>query len=191
MPLLNVKPKRWTLDEYESFFIPRAGELPLRVELIEGEIVEMPSQNMPHGSAIMRSTNYLVTHYGDTHYVRVQLPLNLSHWSQPEPDFALVAIESVAQATAHPERADLIIEVSDTSLKYDLCEKASLYAKAGMPEYWVLDVNAQVLHRHRTPRSDDEQPFGFQYAEITVHRLGEVIRAAFRPQVEIEISRLF
>lgn len=190
MGLTHVRAKRWTVDEYERLY--RAGFIPEKhVELIEGEIVPMAPQDFPHGNAIERTTDVLSEKYRETHFVRVQLPLTLSSTSQPEPDFALVPKAGRGPDSPHPSMADLVLEVSASSLDYDLAEKASIYARYGLPEVWVLDVKRRVLIRHREPTADPEQPFGFRYARVTRHGQDDIVTALFRPEVELEVGALF
>lgn len=190
MGLTHVNPKRWTVEEYERLFELGFLDPEGRYELIEGEIVPMAPQDYPHANSVMRATNYLVGKYGATHYVRVQLPLRLSDNSQPEPDFALVPMSMIGPSSPHPTTADLVIEIADSSLAYDRSEKASVYAKCGIGEVWVLDVRSRTLHIHREPTADAEQPFGFHYASVRRADEGETVKAMFRPDVSIEVLAL-
>ena len=92
----------------------------------------MSPANPPHASRIARLTTTLVRLFGDTHEIRVQLPLTLGLNSEPDPDFALVRLEVAHGAARHPDTADLVIEISNSSLSLERNEKASLYAKAGI-----------------------------------------------------------
>lgn len=168
MTILRAEPKRWTADEFN-----RMAELGLlapgeRVELIEGEIVAMTPQNPRHSSATALCTNLLVERFGRTHLVRVQLPLSLGELSEPEPDFALVPKESRERPLRHPSQTDLVIELADSSLAYDRHEKASLYAKAGVREYWVLNLVDRCLEIHLSPFEDAQATYGWGYAERQV-----------------------
>ncbi len=137
-------PKRWSRSEYY-----RLAELDFfqneRVELLEGEIVEMSPQNRPHAAAIGRLNTLLVRSFGDTHIVRVQLPLDIDEHNQPEPDFAVVPIPLVEDSDPHPPTADWIIEVADSSLALDRQRKSELYARAGVPVYWVVNVRESEI----------------------------------------------
>ena len=99
-------------------------------------------------------TNALVIRYGKTHLVRVQLPLSLSEYSEPGPDFALVPRETLLTADRHPVRADLVIEVSDSSLEFDRAKKSLLYAKANIPEYWVVVIRQRLVEVRTEPSSE-------------------------------------
>ncbi len=190
MPLINREPRSFSVDEYALMGeagVFRPGE---RVELIEGVIVSMSPQNVPHASRIARLTTLLVNAFGQTHEVRVQLPLTLGERSEPEPDFALVRFEQADQARRHPDGADLVMEISDSSLSFDRTEKASLYARAGIPEYWVLNLPAQRLEVRRQPRPDPEASFAWGYSELTLVAPGQEVAPLFQPEARFAVGRL-
>lgn len=165
MNLLQRLPHRpITADEYNRMAECGILQPDERVELIEGVIVPLAAQNKPHADAVAYATNVLVRRYGETHIVRVQLPLNLTGYSEPEPDFALIKRELHGTFPRHPTSADLIVEVADTSYDYDRWEKLSLYARCGIPEYWILNVRDEWLERYREPKIDPRAPFGFSYS---------------------------
>lgn len=150
MEMLAPQRKLWTIEEYE-----RLGELGVfdqgpRVELIEGEIIQMSPQNRPHSHKIMLLTHLLVEHFGAGVYVRVQLPFNSGSDSQPEPDFCILSKEQARRAPGQPEEAELVIEISDSSLSYDR-RKGALYARSGVAEYWIVNLRQQRLEVHREP----------------------------------------
>ena len=141
--------KLWTVEEFH-----RLGELGIfegrRAMLIHGSILEEGPMNPPHAIAIELVADALRSIFGSGWRMRIQMPILLGREIDPEPDFAFVR-GSARGTTIHPTTAALIVEVSDTSLKYDTTEKAVLYATAGIPEYWVLDLNARQLHVYRQP----------------------------------------
>jgi len=114
-----------------------------RVELLYGMLVTTPPPSPPHGSAVDRLNRLFVLGLGDRALVRVQNPLALTDDSEPEPDLALVPYADYDQA--HPERAFLIVEVADTSIRKDRGIKAPLYASAGVPEYWIVNLVDRVV----------------------------------------------
>lgn len=186
MALVHVKPHRFTTPEFErlvesGFF----GRNP-RLELIEGEIVPMPAMNTPHGNGIMFSTNELVRVFGDTHLVRVQCPINLTLYSQPQPDFAL--IRKGGDVSSHPATADLVIEVSDTSLAYDRDEKASLYAAAGIQEVWILNVLDRRLEVMREPARHPGRTFEHAYTTVSLHGPDESVSPLFHADRRVRVG---
>ena len=141
--------KLWTVEEFH-----RLGELGIfegrRAMLIHGSILEEGPMNPPHAIASTKTEDLIRDVFGRGYHVRVQKPMVFGLSVDPEPDVAVVRGRP-ADYTSHPTTAALIVEVSDTSLKYDMTEKAVLYATAGIPEYWVLDLNARQLHVYRQP----------------------------------------
>lgn len=168
--------RRFSNDEYH-----RMGELGFfaeqRVELIHGTIVEMSAQGVPHVVVVRRLTKLFAKAVDDAHDVQVQGPL-VFHGSEPEPDLAVVA------ATAdHARTADLAVEVADSSLKYDLQTKAPLYASAGIPEYWIVDLVHWQILVHTDPAEDG-------YKVTRRYSRGEVVRSARAP-AEVDVDALF
>ena len=118
-----------------------------RVELIEGEIIDMPSIGSTHSGIVDHLNRLLVRAVGDKAIVRVQNPVVLSDLSEPEPDFALLKPRDNFYKDATPSASDvlLLIEVSDSTLRYDRDIKAPLYARHGIPETWIIDMaNARI-----------------------------------------------
>jgi Uma2 family endonuclease len=130
------------------------------VELLYGRLVKMSPQGQPHVFSVTRLNKMLVLALRDRAEVRVQAPFGASDVSEPEPDIAIVPVG--AYLDAHPSHAHLLIEVADSSLQDDRRIKGPLYAAAGVPEYWIVDVVAGVIEVHRQPRDDG-------YASVTRH----------------------
>jgi Uma2 family endonuclease len=118
-----------------------------RVELIEGEIIDMAPIGKDHQSIVDQLNRMFVNAVGDDAIVRVQGSIRLSEWSEPEPDLALLAPrpDFYRREFALGTDALLVVEVSDTTLRYDRDVKVPLYARHGVPEVWVLDVQNDVL----------------------------------------------
>jgi Uma2 family endonuclease len=114
--------------------------------------------------------------------VRIQLPFAAGDDSLPEPDLAVVA--AGRHRNAHPNRAFLIVEVADSSLKLDRQEKAELYARADVPEYWVVNVAGRIIERH-------SEPAGGAYARVTPFRSGETISPLAFPDVTVRVDDVF
>lgn len=157
---------RWTSAEYYrlgnlGFFRDR------RVELIEGMIVEMAARNPPHCIALGLTDNALRASFGAGFYIRNQGSFDLGKWSQPEPDL-MVLRGSPRDYAAHPTTALMVVEISDTTLRYDRGRKARLYAFAGVPDYWIVNVQDRQLEVHRDPRPDATNPHRSSYATVTI-----------------------
>lgn len=151
---MSVQLKRWSRQEYDKMIdagVFAAGE---RLELIEGEIVQMAPQNPQHATAITAAAEALRAIFGTGHTVRVQLPLALGDRSEPEPDLAVVWGHWRDFAAGHPSMAVLVVEVSDSSLEFDRVRKQRVYARAGIPEYWVINLIERVIEVYHEPRVD-------------------------------------
>jgi Uma2 family endonuclease len=154
-----------------------------RVELIQGVVVEMSAQNAPHAYVIQVLTRLLVPPLVGRADVRVQLPFAAGALSMPEPDLAIVAHGNYMNA--HPSQAFLIIEVADSSLKLDQQEKAELYARAGIPEYWIVNLADGIIERHSEPTN------GGPYARVTPFRQGETIQPLGFPDFLVRVDEVF
>ena len=157
---LNLQPRhRWTVAEYH-----RMGEVGLlnedsRVELIDGEIVEMAPIGSSHGGNVKRFIRLFSKVIGDKAIIAAQDPVVLSGYSEPEPDIALLRwrADDYVQSHPHPEDVLLLIEVSDSTLRYDHDVKIPLYAKNGIPEVWLLDIPNRQLEIYREPANGKYQ----------------------------------
>ena len=145
--------RRFTADEYHRMAdvgILCADE---RLELIDGEIVRMPMIKSPHAAAVDRATRTLVLATGRRAIVRVQGPVHLNQFSEPQPDLVLLRPRDDFYVSAHPKPQDILlaIEIADSSLDYDRERKAPLYARADIVEYWLVDLNGQSVTCYTKP----------------------------------------
>jgi Uma2 family endonuclease len=120
------------------------------VELLEGEVVEMSPQDKPHARALARLNGRFARALGEDYVVRPQLPLTFPD-SEPEPDLAIVRAEDEEAAERHPGTALLVVEVADSSMRRDLETKARIYARAGIPECWLVLVRSRSVEVLRDP----------------------------------------
>jgi len=155
-----------------------------RTELIEGEIIDMPPIGNRHAEAVRLLNKRLLRAVGDDAEISSQLPVRLSLRSEPQPDFAVIQAKRGGYRTAHPVPSDvlLLVEVSDSTLRYDLGKRASLYAGHRIPEYWVFDLQRNRVWRHRAPVAREYT----QFDEITEGTLPLPGLAA-----EISLAELF
>lgn len=184
MPVTLPK-RRFTVDEYHRMAetgILRPDE---RVELIEGEIVKMAAIGSRHAACVTRLDQLLTRAVGDHALVRVQNPVRLSDLSEPEPDLAIVRPRADFYASAHPGPADtlLVVEVAETTVGFDREEKAPLYALAGIPEYWLVDLASNGVDVYRQPNPEG-------YREVRKYGTGEALRAMDLPDVVIPVSAI-
>jgi Uma2 family endonuclease len=148
-------PRPHLLTVHDYYRMAEAGVLSPddRTELIEGEIVDMPPIGSEHAAVVTLLTRLLIRAVDDAVEVRVQAPVRFMPRSEPQPDLALVRRTADAYRGGHPMAEDvlLLIEVSDSTLRFDLDVKARLYATQGIREYWVIDLVNRRLVRHRAP----------------------------------------
>ena len=157
-------PYRFTRDEYY-----RMGDAGLfvdkRVELLDGEIITVPPQNPSHAGVLTLVPSVLMRVLGASVAIRIQLPIILDDWSEPEPDIAVCQPDPDSYMSAHPkaDQVILLIEVAGSSLSYDRGQKTVAYARSGISEYWILNLVDRkiemfsdpdpVAQRYRTARS--------------------------------------
>lgn len=164
-----------------GIFAPNA-----RIELIEGEVIDMAPIGTRHAAAVTRLNRAATATVGTRAIVSVQNPLRLSDLSEPEPDLMLLKPRADFYAEAHPTAGDvlLLIEVADSSARYDREIKLPLYARHGVGEVWIVDLEARLLRFHRAPADG-------AYTEVsTTGRPGPTPVAAL-PGAAIDLSAIF
>ena len=184
MAVAAVEAHRWTRDEYErmaaqGYFAPDA-----RVELVDGVVYDMTPQGSFHSAGVRACQNILERVFADGHDVRVQMPLALGDCSEPEPDLAVVRGSYQDYAFAQPTTAVLIVEVADKSLAHDRKRKVPDYARAGVPEAWLMNLKAAILEVYRDPQ-------GGVYRTRLKFRIGDRVSPVARPEAEIAVVDLF
>jgi Uma2 family endonuclease len=181
---MSVTTAKWTIAEYHQ--LVETGLLDdKRVELLEGIIVDMPPEGMPHAVYCTESVNYLRNLLGNKATVREAHPITLPNNSEPEPDIAIVRAPSLQYLDHHPYPADIfwLIEYADSTLKKDLNNKKRVYAEAGIQEYWVVNLHASELIVFR----DLAQNI---YQSETILAAGNISPLSF-PDLQIDVSKLF
>jgi Uma2 family endonuclease len=180
---MSVVIAKWTLDEYHRMIA--TGILDdRRVELLKGEIVEMPSEGAPHAYSTDEAGEYLTQMLGDRAKVREAHPITLPNDSEPEPDLAIVQRLGREYRSHHPypENIFWLIEYANASLSKDLETKSQIYAEVDIPEYWVVNLKTMQLEVFRDPT-----PAGYQSKTILAD--GTIVPLAF-PDVTIAVDRL-
>ncbi|MGQ0594319.1 MAG: Uma2 family endonuclease [Gammaproteobacteria bacterium] len=162
------RPHRWTREQYERVVRLGGFDPDRRLELIDGEIVEMAPQNEPHAVALCLLHDALRRAYGDGHVIRIQSPLAVDAGSAPEPDVAIVPGRPRDFLTGHPGHAVLLVEIADTTLAYDRSTKRLLYARNGIPEYWLVNLVQGVVEVYSNPQGAD-------YLEHRIAKKGETL----------------
>ena len=181
----EITKKLFTVGDY--FRMAEAGILSEddRVELIHGEVLAMSPIGARHAAAVDRATRALVHVTGERAIVRIQGPVGLDQYSMPQPDIVLLRPKEDFYSAQHPSPADilLIVEVADSSLKYDRTIKKQLYAEAGIPEYWIADLTTDSLLAYSETSHDSYQ---------AMHRLhrGDSIAPRLLPECQVRIDVL-
>jgi Uma2 family endonuclease len=177
---VSVPRRLFTVDEY--YEMARVGILKPdeRVELLDGEIVAMRPIGSPHAWCVKRLTRAF---YGfeDRFIVSVQDPLRLNDRSEPEPDLVLLQLDTPQDR--HPGPADtlLVIEVADSSIRVDRRRKLPMYARAGIPEYWIVDLNTDRIEVYR-------DPVRARYRSVTLLARGDVVSPQFAPDFVVDVT---
>ncbi|MEG5031510.1 Uma2 family endonuclease [Microcoleus sp. AT3-D2] len=186
-----VTAKRFSIAEYH-----RLGELGFfapddRVELIRGEIIIMAAKGTFHSVCNSLLLKKLYPLLEERAIVRGQEPIILSADSEPEPDVVIARNRSDNYLSSHPEPADvlLVIEVSDSTLKYDRRTKLSLYAESGISDYWILNLVDIQLEMHSEPYQ--KQRGGFDYRVKRVVLPNEVVVIPGFPDLSLDLSAVF
>jgi Uma2 family endonuclease len=183
MATLSPRKHLTNLDEWR-----RLGEAAIfppdsRLELIEGEILEMAPIGFNHAGHVMRLINFFAPLVAGKAIVNAQNPLQLGDLSEPEPDFMLLKPNPDFYSLRHPLASDvlLLIEVADSSLAFDQNQKQRLYARYRIPEYWLVNLNDDCLEVYRRPR-------GELYEEKTTLRAGDSVVLSQLPGITVQLS---
>jgi Uma2 family endonuclease len=178
--------RRWRRTEYErlvglGMFV---GE---RLELLDGVLVVREPQGSTHAAIVHTVGQILARAFGEAWHPRLQGPLALGEHSEPEPDIAVVTGATRDYLEAHPATAALVVEVADSSLRLDRRFKAAIYARAGLPEYWIVDLVHRALEVHRDPQSAGEDS---AYRSQEVLRPPAVVTPLAAPAARIAVADL-
>ena len=184
MPAGSAK-RRFTVDEYH-----RMGDAGIlsendRIELIDGEIFTMTPVGSRHAAAVARATRALILASGTNAIVRVQSPIQLGGFTEPEPDLTLVRPRDDFYSAGHPQPGDvvLVVEIADSSLRYDRDLKARLYAQAGIADYWLSDLVNRTVTSYSAPHDG-------AYRTMTMHADGEPLSPLYLRECRIRTDDL-
>lgn len=183
---VHIPRRLFSVDEYH-----RMAEIGIfseddRVELIEGEIFEMAAIGNRHAACVRRLNHYFNQYVGAQEaLVDVQDPVRLSHRSEPQPDLVLLRYREDFYAAGPPAPEDvlLLIEVADSSLLFDRSTKVPLYARSGVCEVWVINLEAEEIEVYR-------QPSETGYGEMLRLRHGDTLAPEALPNLRLEVSSL-
>jgi Uma2 family endonuclease len=190
MPVESAIPRRFKFTRDAYYQMAALGLFwGKRVELIEGEVIEMSPLSPRHVASTDRLYRLLREVVPDGYWVRLQAPLSLGE-SEPEPDVSIVLGSPDDHEEAHPTTAALVVEVSDTLLPYDRTFKQSLYAKAGIPEYWIVNLKDSQVEVYREPAAVANAPFGYAYRAMQAFTRDESVASQAIAGVVVPVSRI-
>lgn len=190
MTSYEARTRRFSRAEYDRLIelgVFQPGEA---IELIGGELMVAEPQGAAHYTAILKTAKTLEAAFGPGWLVRTQGPIGLDDESEPEPDITVVPGSPNDYSRAHPSRAALTVEVAESSLGLDRQRKGSLYARAGLSDYWVLNLIDRVLEVYREPAPDSASPFGWRYARSEVLDASARATPLAAPGSSIAVSQL-
>jgi Uma2 family endonuclease len=184
-----VRTRRWTRVEYDKLIetgILGPGD---KIELLGGQLCVSEPQNSPHARAISLGLEAIHRALAPGWHVRVQLPIALDDESEPEPDLAVVA-GGARDYADHPSRPALVVEVADSRLALDREHKGSLYARARLPEYWIVNLVDRVLEVYREPGLDTGAQYGWAYRVVLTLGPDEHVTPLAAPSARILVADL-
>lgn len=183
---MSVQAKRWTREEYDRMVDLGLLAPDSHVQLIEGEILEMAPPGAPHSTAVGLVQDALEAAFAGANFqVRVQQPVRIGTDSEPEPDVAVVKGRRLDYLEIHPGADDvaLAVEVADTSIDLDRRRKARLYARAGIPEYWIVALPERILEVFTGPGAAG-------YERHVVLQPGDAVIPTAKADVKIDVASL-
>ena len=176
----TVERRRFTVEEYHKMAEAGIFREDDRVELIDGEVVEMNPIGWRHARSVSRLTARLVRAAGNRYAVGVQNPITLSEHGEPQPDL-MIHEEPPPVRLRGPEEVLVLMEVSDPTLSYDRNVKLPRYARAGIPEVWIVDLQGEAIERYNDPRE-----YGYRRTERA--RRGEELASEALPGLLIPVD---
>ena len=177
--------RRWTRREYERLIAYDVLGEDEPVELLDGLLLVKEPQYSPHRTAVGLAAEALRVAFGTGWFVQVQSPIALDRRSEPEPDVAVISGALRDYTHAHPARPALIVEVALSGLRIARGRKARAYARAGLPDYWIVNLVDQVLEVHRQPDRVERR-----YASIETRQLDDVVTPLAVPDARIRVADL-
>jgi Uma2 family endonuclease len=190
MTTYPMRTRRWTRKEYRK--LGELGILPEDepVELLDGQLIVAEPKNTPHATAVGLTADALRRAFEAGWVIREQDPIALDDESEPEPDVAVAPGTRRDYLPDHPARPVLVVEVAESSLRFDRRYKGSAYARAGLADYWILNLVDRQLEVYRQPGTDAAAEFGWRYLDVRTFGAGNAVAPLARPDVLIAIDDL-
>jgi len=185
-----IRTRHWTRKEYDRLIELGVLHEDERIELLGGQMIVAEPKGTPHSTAIGLTADALRLAFGQGWVVRVQDPVALDDESEPEPDVVVVAGTHRDYSSEHPSRTALLVEVAESTLGFDRRYKGSLYARAGVSDYWIVNLIDRVVEIHRAPGSATGARFGWRYADVRTFREGASVSPLARADITIAVADL-
>ena len=185
-----LRTRRWSRLEYDKLIEERFFRPDERLELLDGELVVREPQGTYHAAAFLLMRDALQRVFTPGFVVRDQLPIALDDMSEPEPDLSVVRGGIRDYLSGHPAEPVLIVEVAQASLTMDRRRKSSLYARAGRPEYWILNMVDRVLEVYREPVPSESAVYGWKYRNVRLLKSGASVSPLAAPKARIRVADL-
>ena len=183
---VELRRRLFTVQEYHRMAEAGIFHPDERVELIEGEIVQMSPIGPRHAGCVINANRLFITRLGDRAVVSPQNPVVIQPRSEPQPDLLLLRPRTVSYSREHPIPEDVLlaVEVADTTVRFDRLVKARLYARAGIAEFWLLLAVDGMVEVYRAPGSDG-------YTSVTPHGPGQTVSSLAFPNVDFTVTDFF
>jgi len=181
--------RRWRRVEYERL-VDLGVFVGERLELLDGVLLVREPQGSAHAAIVTKIGRVLTSAFGGGWHPRLHSPLALGEHSEPEPDVAVVTGEPQDYIVAHPSTAALVVEVADSSLRLDRRFKAAVYARAGLREYWIVNLVEGVLEVHREPQPAADAADDWLYRSVEVLRPPVTVTPRAAPAARIPVADL-
>lgn len=161
-----------------------------KIELIDGRIIEMSPIYSPHATTVTLVGEALRAAFGNEYHVREQGPLDVDESNDPLPDIAVIKGKIRDFKDHHPSDAALIVEVSDSTLRYDQRKKASLYARQGIQDYWIVNLKNRQVEVYRVPVEDSSAAFWHSYADVQIFTEENSLSPLAQPTAVVAVADL-
>ena len=188
-----LRHRRWTRDEYDRLIdlgVFDEDRKDNKVELIEGRMIVAEPQNTPHAVALELAVDAVRAAFGAGWRFRVGAPMAMDPDSEPEPDLVVLRGTPRDSISAHPSTAALVIEIADSSLRFDRIVKGRVYASAGIADYWIVNVVDNQVEVYRNPEPDASQLYGYGYADRQVFHVGDTVSPLAAAHARIKVDSL-
>src|SRR5213594_4949159 len=190
MATYPIRNRHWTRKEYDQLIKIGFFHADEPIELLGGHLIVAEPKGTPHSTAIALTGEALRWAFVPGWPVRVQDPVALDDESEPEPDVVVVPGSPRDYLAEHPVRPAVLVEVAESRLGFDRGHKGSLYARAGVADYWIVNLVDRVVEVRRRPAPDPGADFGAAYQDIELARPGATLTPLAKPEARVAVDDL-